>query len=63
MTFEGLQIQGAIKIMEKLTVSKVSFHRSEIGLLINYTIYLDVYPYPIHLARSIFLRAHQKVLL
>lgn len=23
MTFEGLQIQGAIKIMEKLTVSKV----------------------------------------
>lgn len=22
MTFEGLQIQGAIKIMEKLTVSK-----------------------------------------
>ncbi|KAG5337830.1 NTF2 factor, partial [Acromyrmex heyeri] len=26
MTFEGLQIQGAIKIMEKLTVSKVSFH-------------------------------------
>lgn len=32
MTFEGLQIQGAIKIMEKLTVSNVSFHRSEIDL-------------------------------
>ncbi|TGZ50215.1 putative nuclear transport factor 2 [Temnothorax longispinosus] len=31
MTFEGLQIQGAIKIMEKLTVSKVSFRRSEMN--------------------------------
>lgn len=26
MTFEGLQIQGAIKIMEKLTVSKAFVH-------------------------------------
>lgn len=26
MTFEGLQIQGAIKIMEKLTVSFFSYH-------------------------------------
>jgi len=29
MTFEGLQIQGAIKIMEKLTVSEIQFYQSD----------------------------------
>lgn len=29
MTFEGVQLQGSVKIMEKLTVSFVQVHRAD----------------------------------
>lgn len=48
MTFEGLQIQGAIKIMEKLTVSKVPFRWFEIAPRLGYL-------FTPSLARDVFL--------
>jgi hypothetical protein len=33
MTFEGLQIQGAVKIMEKLTVSRKERNEMKLNML------------------------------
>jgi len=56
MTFEGLQIQGAIKIMEKLTVSKVFFRN-------RFTVTIPIHIQYILREVSSFFRVYQKVLL
>ena len=38
MTFEGLQIQGAVKIMEKLTVSIKEKCDTQLSVLLVYTL-------------------------
>jgi hypothetical protein len=40
MTFEGLQIQGAVKIMEKLTVSRKERNDMKLIKLFFFSIYV-----------------------